>query len=34
MTTELYQAPEQFDLYLEYPINEKVDIFGLGCIIF
>ena len=34
MTSELYRAPEQIDLFSEYPIGERVDIWALGCIIF
>ena len=33
-TTPKYRAPEQCDLLNEYPLNEKVDIWGLGCIFY
>uniref|UniRef100_A0A5K3F440 Cyclin-G-associated kinase n=2 Tax=Mesocestoides corti TaxID=53468 RepID=A0A5K3F440_MESCO len=34
VTTPMYRSPEMLDLYLNYPINEAVDIWALGCIIF
>ena len=33
-TTKIYRAPEQIDLNSRFPINEKVDIFALGCLIY
>ena len=33
-TTPPYRAPEQCDLYSSYPINEMVDIWALGCLLF
>ncbi|CAD8185132.1 unnamed protein product [Paramecium pentaurelia] len=33
-TTEIYRPPEMTDLYLKYEINEKVDIWMLGCILY
>lgn len=33
-TTPNYRSPEQSDLYLGYEINEKVDIWALGCVLF
>lgn len=33
-TTMMYRAPEMVDLYRRQPINEKVDIWALGCILF
>ncbi|XP_055353970.1 AP2-associated protein kinase 1-like [Paramacrobiotus metropolitanus] len=33
-TTPMYRAPEMLDLYNNYPINEKLDIWALGCILY
>ncbi|KAF1885402.1 hypothetical protein Lal_00029291 [Lupinus albus] len=33
-TTPAYRAPEMWDLYLREIINEKVDIWALGCLLF
>ena len=33
-TTPNYRSPEQSDLYMGYEINEKVDIWALGCVLF
>ncbi|XP_066566837.1 cyclin-G-associated kinase isoform X1 [Amia ocellicauda] len=33
-TTPAYRTPEMIDLYSNYPINEKQDIWALGCILF
>jgi len=33
-TTPAVRAPEQLDLYTGYPINEKVDIWALGIILY
>lgn len=33
-TTMMYRAPEMVDLYRGQAINEKVDIWALGCILF
>jgi len=30
----MYRPPEMVDLYLGYKINEKVDIWMLGCVAF
>ena len=34
VTTPIYRAPEQLDLFKGYKINTKVDIWALGCIMF
>ncbi|KAM7543291.1 hypothetical protein Aperf_G00000004656 [Anoplocephala perfoliata] len=34
VTTPMYRSPEMLDLYLNYPINEALDIWAFGCIIF
>eukprot|EP01017_Pseudomicrothorax_dubius_P038314 TRINITY_DN5718_c0_g1_i3.p1 TRINITY_DN5718_c0_g1~~TRINITY_DN5718_c0_g1_i3.p1 ORF type:complete len:305 (-),score=73.02 TRINITY_DN5718_c0_g1_i3:215-1129(-) len=34
ITTLMYRPPEMCDLYQQHPINEKVDIWMLGCILF
>lgn len=34
MTTFIYRAPEMCDPYSKYPIDEKVDIWMLGCILY
>ena len=34
VTTPLYRAPEQLDLFKGYRINQKVDIWALGCIMY
>ena len=33
-TTPYYRSPEQLDFYSNFPINEKVDIFALGVLLF
>lgn len=33
-TTPAYRAPEMWDLFLKEVINEKVDIWALGCLLF
>lgn len=33
-TTPMYRAPEMLDTYNNYPINEAVDIWALGCVLF
>uniref|UniRef100_A0A4W3HF38 Cyclin-G-associated kinase n=1 Tax=Callorhinchus milii TaxID=7868 RepID=A0A4W3HF38_CALMI len=33
-TTPMYRTPEIIDLYSNYPINEKQDIWALGCILY
>uniref|UniRef100_A0A8C1XZ56 Cyclin-G-associated kinase n=1 Tax=Cyprinus carpio TaxID=7962 RepID=A0A8C1XZ56_CYPCA len=33
-TTPAYRTPEMIDLYSNYPINEKQDIWALGCILY
>lgn len=33
-TTPNYRSPEQCDLYMGYEINEKVDIWALGCVLY
>ena len=33
-TQQLYRAPELLDLYSQYPINEKMDVFSLGCLLY
>ena len=30
----MYRPPEMVDLYLRYKINEKVDVWMLGCVAF
>lgn len=32
--TPIYRPPEVADLYLKWPIGQKVDIFALGCVLF
>ncbi|VDO03637.1 unnamed protein product [Rodentolepis nana] len=34
VTTPMYRSPEMLDLYLNYPINEALDIWAFGCIMF
>ena len=34
MTTPIYRAPEQIDLFAGHKINQKVDIWALGCIMY
>jgi len=34
MTTPIYRAPEQIDLFKGYKINHQVDIWALGCIMY
>ncbi|NWY01623.1 GAK kinase, partial [Nothoprocta ornata] len=33
-TTPMYRAPEMIDLYSNFPIGEKQDIWALGCILY
>ena len=33
-STPLYRSPEMSDLYSGYPINEKADLWALGCIMY
>jgi AP2-associated kinase len=33
-TTAMYRAPEMVDIYSKALVNEKVDIWALGCILF
>jgi AP2-associated kinase len=33
-TTPTIRAPEQCNLYSNYPITEKVDIWALGCLLY
>ncbi|KRX65651.1 Cyclin-G-associated kinase [Trichinella sp. T9] len=33
-TTPMYRAPEMLNLFDDYPINQKVDIWALGCILY
>ena len=33
-TTAMYRAPEMADLYSKQLVNEKVDIWALGCILY
>ncbi|XP_076127024.1 cyclin-G-associated kinase isoform X1 [Alosa pseudoharengus] len=33
-TTPAYRTPEMIDMYSNFPINEKQDIWALGCILF
>lgn len=33
-TTPMYRAPEMLDLWSNYPIDERVDMWALGCLIF
>ncbi|OQV17255.1 Cyclin-G-associated kinase [Hypsibius exemplaris] len=33
-TTPMYRAPEMLDLYNNYPINEKLDVWALGCCLY
>lgn len=30
----MYRPPEMIDLYLKYPIDDRVDIWMLGCVLF
>ncbi len=30
----MYRAPEMIDPYLGFEVNEKVDIWMLGCVVF
>lgn len=34
VTTPMYRAPEMLDTYSNYPINEQVDIWALGCLLY
>lgn len=34
MATPIYRAPEQLDMYKDRVINQKVDVWALGCIMF
>ncbi|XP_076440781.1 cyclin-G-associated kinase-like [Babylonia areolata] len=33
-TTPMYRAPEMLDLYQNFPINQALDIWALGCVLF
>jgi AP2-associated kinase len=33
-TTLMYRPPEMIDLYLGYKVNEKVDVWMLGCVVY
>ena len=33
-TTPMYRSPEMIDLYSNHPINEKADIWALGCMLY
>lgn len=33
-TTLMYRPPEMIELFLGYPVNEKVDVWMLGCVLF
>jgi|LauGreDrversion4_2_1035121.scaffolds.fasta_scaffold1787262_1 cyclin G-associated kinase len=33
-TEQLFRAPELLDLFSDFPISEKMDIFSLGCILY
>jgi AP2-associated kinase len=33
-TTLMYRPPEMIDLYLKYPIDDRVDVWMLGCVLF
>lgn len=33
-TTLMYRPPEMIDLYLRFPVNQQVDIWMLGCILY
>jgi serine/threonine protein kinase len=30
----MYRPPEMIDLYLKYPVDDRVDIWMLGCVLF
>lgn len=30
----MYRPPEMIDLYLKYPVDERVDVWMLGCVLF
>jgi AP2-associated kinase len=34
ITTAMYRPPEMCDQYSKYPVNEKVDVWMLGCILY
>ncbi|CAF4325054.1 unnamed protein product, partial [Adineta steineri] len=34
VTTPMYRAPEMLDTYNNHPINEQVDIWALGCLLY
>ncbi|GAB6028806.1 DnaJ (Hsp40), sub C, member 6 [Chamberlinius hualienensis] len=34
VTTPMYRAPEMLDTYNNYPVDEAVDIWALGCLLF
>ena len=34
MTTPIYRAPEQIDLFAGHKINQKADIWALGCVMY
>lgn len=33
-TTPMYRPPEILDLYSNYPINQAMDIWAFGCVIY
>lgn len=33
-TTPMYRAPECLDTYSNYPIDHRIDIWALGCILY
>ncbi|CAH1242822.1 GAK [Branchiostoma lanceolatum] len=33
-TTPMYRTPEMLDLYQNYPINDRLDIWALGCVLY
>jgi AP2-associated kinase len=33
-TTMMYRPPEMSDIYQKYEVNEKVDIWMLGCVLY
>jgi len=30
----MYRPPEMIDLYLKYPVDDRVDVWMLGCVLF
>lgn len=33
-TDQLFRAPELLDLYSDFPITDKIDVFSLGCVFY